>query len=49
VALLEPLAKRVVLAHPGKLRVISENIKKSDKFDAQVLTEFLTLDLIPPA
>jgi transposase len=47
--LLDPLAQRVVLAHPGKLRVIAESVKKSDKLDAQVLAEFLALDLIPPA
>src|SRR5262245_46113643 len=49
VTLLDPLAERVVLAHPGKLRVIAESVKKSDKLDAQVLAEFLALDLIPPA
>lgn len=49
VALLEPLGQRVVLAHPGKLRVIAESVNKSDKLDAQVLAEFLALDLIPPA
>jgi transposase len=46
---IEPLARRVVLAHPGKLRVIAESTKKSDKLDARVLAEFLALDLIPPA
>jgi transposase len=46
---LEPLARRLVLAHPGKLRVIAESTKKSDKLDARVLAEFLALDLIPPA
>jgi transposase len=49
VAILEPLAQRIVLAHPGKLRVIAESVNKSDKLDAQVLAEFLALDLIPPA
>lgn len=49
VALIESLAKRVVLAHPGKLRVIAESTRKTDKLDAQVLAEFLALDLIPPA
>jgi transposase len=47
--LLEPLAKRLVLAHPKKLRVIAESKNKSDKLDAQVLAEFLALDMIPPA
>ena len=49
VDLLLPLAKRVVLAHPGKLRVIAESVRKSDKVDAKVLAEFLALDLIPTA
>jgi len=45
--LLEPLAARLVLAHPQKLRIIAESAKKSDKLDAQVLAEFLVLDMIP--
>ena len=47
--LLEPLAERLVLAHPKKLRVIAESTRKSDKLDAQVLAEFLALDMIPAA
>lgn len=46
-ALLEPLAERVVLAHPKKMRVIAESTRKSDKLDAQILAEFLALDMIP--
>lgn len=49
VRLIEPLAERVVLAHPGKLRVIAESTRKSDKLDARVLAEFLALDMIPAA
>jgi transposase len=49
VELIDPLAERVVLAHPKKLRVIAESAKKTDKLDAQVLAEFLALDMIPPA
>jgi transposase len=49
VKLLEPLAQRVVLAHPKKLRVIAESKRKSDKLDAQVLAEFLASDEIPLA
>lgn len=49
VQLVEPLAQRVVLAHPGKLRVIAESTRKSDKLDATVLAEMLALDQIPPA
>jgi transposase len=47
VRLIEPLAHRVVLAHPKKLRVIAESTRKSDKLDAQVLAEFLALDMVP--
>ena len=49
VQLVEPLAERVVLAHPGKLRVIAESTRKSDKLDAKVLAEFLAMDMIPEA
>ena len=48
-ALLEPLASKLVLAHPGKMRVIAESVKKTDKLDAQVLAEFLALGMIPRA
>src|SRR4029077_17324279 len=47
--LIEPLAERVVLANPNKLRVIAESIKKTDRLDAQVLAEFLARDQIPEA
>lgn len=47
VRLIEPLAHRVVLAHPKKLRVIAESTRKSDTLDARVLAEFLALDMIP--
>ena len=49
VKLLDPLADRVVLAHPRKRRIIAESTRKSDKLDAQVLAEFLALDMIPEA
>ena len=49
VRLLEPLAERIVLAHPKKLRVIAESTKKTDRLDAQVLAEFLARDQIPRA
>lgn len=45
--LVEPLASRVVLAHPFKLRVIAESTRKSDRVDAQALAEFLAMDMIP--
>ena len=47
--LLEPLAERVLLAHPKKLRVIAESTRKSDKLDAHVLAESPALDMIPEA
>jgi transposase len=49
VALIEPLAEKVVLAHPGKLRVIAESVKKTDRLDARVLAEFLARDMVPEA
>lgn len=49
VQLLEPLADDWVLAHPGKMRVIAESTKKTDRLDAQVLAEFLALEMIPKA
>ncbi|MFO0946265.1 MAG: IS110 family transposase [Planctomycetota bacterium] len=49
VDLLEPLADKIVLAHPSKLRVIAESSRKSDKLDAKILAEFLVLDMIPEA
>jgi transposase len=49
VELIEPLADKVVLANPKKLRVIAESTKKTDRLDAQVLAEFLARDMIPEA
>lgn len=45
--LAEPFAKRLVLAHPKKLRIIAESTRKSDKLDARVLAEFLARDMLP--
>ena len=47
VELVEPLAEKVVLANPKKLRVIAESTKKTARLDAQVLAEFLVLDRKP--
>jgi transposase len=47
--LLEPLAARLVLAHPKKMRVIAESWNKNDQVDAFVLAEFLALDKVPAA
>jgi transposase len=46
---IEPTAEKVVLAHPGKLRVSAESVKKTDRLDAQVLAEFLARDMVPTA
>jgi len=47
--LIEDLAKRLVLAHPKKLRVIAESTCQTDKIDAEVLAVFLALHMIPEA
>ena len=49
VQLLEPLAVKWVLVHPGKMRVIAESTSKSDKVDAEVLSEFLAIGKLPRA
>ncbi|WP_322975083.1 IS110 family RNA-guided transposase [Aporhodopirellula aestuarii] len=41
--------RRVVVAHPSKMRVIAESTCKTDKIDAQILAEFLARDMIPAA
>ena len=48
-ALAEKYAKRVVVAHAGKLRIIAESTRKTDKIDARILADFLALDMIPEA
>lgn len=47
--LCEPLVTRLVLAHAGKMRIIAESTRKTDKIDAYVLAEFLAKDMIPEA
>jgi transposase len=47
--LLEPSADRLVLAHPKRMRVIAETKYKTDKLDAEKLSEFLAMDMIPEA
>jgi len=42
-------AKRVVIAHAGKLRIIAESTRKTDKIDARILADFLAHDMIPEA
>jgi transposase len=48
-ALAEDHAQAVVIAHPGKLRIIADSTRKTDRIDAQVLAEFLARDMIPAA
>lgn len=48
-ALAEQYAKRVVVAHAGKLRIIAESTRKTDKIDARILADFLALDMLPEA
>lgn len=45
----ERIAERVVIAHAGKLRIIAESTRKTDRIDAYVLAEFLAHDMIPEA
>jgi transposase len=47
--LLDPIAKRLVLAHPKKLRIIAESKRKTDKIDARILATMLAKDEIPEA
>lgn len=41
---LEAMGMTVVVANPRKVKYISENIRKSDKRDAQILAKFVRLD-----
>lgn len=47
--LVEPMADRIVLVHPRKMRIIAESRRKTDKLDAQILAEFLAADELPEA
>ena len=47
--LLEPLAQRLVLAHPKKIRIIAESMKKTDRRDAYFLAWLLSQDAVPEA
>lgn len=47
--LLEPIAKRLVLAHPKKIRIIAESMKKTDRHDAYFLAWLLSQDSVPEA
>jgi transposase len=45
--LLKPLATRVVVAHPGQLRLIFRSARKNDRVDAKKLAKLLYLDEVP--
>jgi transposase len=45
---LRTLAKRVVVAHPGLLRLIFRSKRKNDRVDAAKLAKLLYLDEVPP-
>jgi transposase len=47
--LLDPVADRLVLGHPKKLRIIAESKRKTDRFDARTLAMMLAKDEIPLA
>ena len=42
------LSRRVVVAHPGKLRLIFRSKRKSDRVDAEKLAKLPYLDEVPP-
>jgi len=44
---LRTVATRVVVAHPGQLRVIFRSKKKNDRIDAEKLAKLLFLDAVP--
>jgi len=46
--LLRPIARRVVVAHPGQLRLIFRSSRKNDRVDAAKLAKLLYLDEAPP-
>ena len=44
---LRPLAHRIVVAHPGHLRLIFRSKRKNDRLDARKLATLLLLDAVP--
>jgi transposase len=42
------MARRVVVAHPGQLRLIFRSKRKNDRVDAEKLAKLLFLDEVPP-
>lgn len=45
----QKIARRVVVAHPGQLRLIFRSKRKSDRIDAEKLAKLLYLDEVPAA
>jgi len=45
---LRKISRRVVVAHPGQLRLIFRSRRKSDRVDAMKLAKLLFLDEVPP-
>jgi transposase len=45
---LQRIARRVVVAHPGHLRLIFRSKRKNDRVDAEKLAKLLFLDEVPP-
>ena len=45
---LQTVARRVVVAHPGQLRLIFRSKRKNDRVDAEKLAKLLFLDEVPP-
>lgn len=44
---LRPLAEKVVVAHPGQVRMIFRSRRKSDRIDAEKLAKLLYLNEVP--
>ena len=45
---LQAIARRVVVAHPGHLRLIFRSSRKNDRVDSEKLAKLLFLDEVPP-
>lgn len=45
---LKGMAEKVIVAHPGQLRLIFRSKRKSDRVDAEKLAKLLYLDEVPP-
>jgi transposase len=45
---IKTIAARVIVAHPGKLKLIFAAKRKNDRLDAEHLAKLLFLDMVPP-